>query len=141
MPRISAVLPRCHPVFSKAARICCRSTSLSDPGLDGAGIEPTSVPGNVGKTTAEIGDGEYTGGRVTSGGSSAKVMRPLFERMTALSKQFFNCRTFPGQLYDRNAANVSSVSSGGVVPATCFSKYFVSGSMSSGLSRSGARLI
>ena len=66
--------------------------------------------------------GAGTAGRVTSGGSSESVMRPLLDRMTARSRQFFNCRTFPGQWYKRNAVNASSVSSGGCVPAICLSR-------------------
>src|SRR5215213_7547269 len=125
MPRISAVLPLCQPVCSSAARICCRSTSLSDPGAEettaGAAVSPAA-------TTEEEGTpfdttGAATAGLVTSGGSSESVIRPLFESITARSKQFFNCLTFPGQLYKRKAVTTSSVNSGGVVPAICLSRY------------------
>src|SRR6266511_1028204 len=121
MPRISAVLPRCQPVCSSATRICCRSTSRRDVGAEltlGAN-EPAAELKSAGTPACAAGvvnAAAGTDGRTTSGGNSLIVTRPLLERITARSRQFFNWRTFPGQLYARNASSACGSSSGGLVP-------------------------
>src|SRR6266850_5022248 len=101
MPRISAVLPRCQPVCSSAARICWRSTSRREVGVAAAlGLnapEPgANAPEPELKSVAPGCEGEVgnaaagTEGLTTSGGNSLIVIRPLLERITARSRQFFN---------------------------------------------------
>src|SRR5207237_646777 len=67
MPSISAVLPRCQPVCSSAARICWRSTSRKGGGT-GAGCPAAAVPEASGAAAAGR---KATAGLTISGGSAA----------------------------------------------------------------------